>query len=42
MIVIDGNLLKYCSDFTLNRAIDDIKFEIAERGMKKINQEGDR
>ena len=39
MITIDGENLRYCSDFTLNRALDDIKMEIAEREYKRIKEE---
>ena len=39
MITIDGENLKYCSDYTLNRALDDIKFEIADREYRKIKSE---
>ena len=39
MITIDGENLRYCSDYTLNRALDDIKFEIANREYKKIKEE---
>ena len=39
MITIDGENLRYCTDFTLNRALDDIKFEIAQREMDKIKSE---
>ncbi len=39
MITIDGENLRYCTDFTLNRALDDIKYEIAQREMDKIKVE---
>lgn len=38
-ISIDGENLRYCSDFTLNRALSDIQFEIAQRAYKKIKEE---
>ena len=39
MITIDGENLRYCSDFTLNRALDDIQMEIADREYKKIKEQ---
>lgn len=39
MISIDGENIRYCSDYVLKRALDDIQFELAEREMKKIKEE---
>jgi hypothetical protein len=38
MITIDGEPLRYCTDYTLNRALDDIKFEIAQRQYNEIKE----
>lgn len=38
-VLIYGESLRYCSDIALERALDDIKFELAEREMKKIKEE---
>lgn len=39
MIVIDGENLRYCSDYTLNRALEEIQDEIADRMYKKLQEE---
>lgn len=39
MIRIDGEPIRYCSDFTLQRALDEIQLEIAERTYKEIKEE---
>lgn len=38
-ISIDGENLRYCSDYTLNRAKSDIEMELARRCYDKIQQE---
>lgn len=38
-ILIDRTLLQLCSDSALQRAIEDIKFEIANREYEKIKSQ---
>ncbi len=38
-VLIYGENIRYVTDGQLERALDDIKFELAEREMKKIREE---
>jgi hypothetical protein len=38
-VKIYDKLLIYCSDSMLEKALEDIRFELAEREMKKIEEE---